>query len=92
MCRIQEPDNSETAAAPWPQIQPVARLRTYFQQSHEHTQQVRCAYTQVRVPAPQNGTAEALSTRIGTKTTSSLILLPSLGDQGEGLLVQNVCT
>lgn len=44
----------------------------------------------VHVPAPQNGTAKALSTHTSTESTDGLILFPSLADQDEGLLVQNV--
>ena len=72
MCRNQEPDSSEAAAPPWPQIQPVARLRMYFQWSHKYTQHIRDTYTHVHVPAPQSGTAETPSTHTSTESSNDL--------------------
>lgn len=91
MCWVQEPGRNKAAAAPWPQIQPVARLRTYFQQSHQHTQHIWYVHTSVHVSTSSEWHSRSAECSHKYRNYHWLCPVPLSGWSGWRSISENIC-
>jgi len=75
----------EAAAAPWPLVQPAARLKTYSRLAHVHRADVHTMYVHLDVASHAD---HRQSTRRNTGSTRSHIIFLSLFEQDGGPLVR----